>query len=177
MHTGTHFMFFSQLWINKSYMSYSTYIWYLYFCLCVASPNQRYSVCSSPHFHLVVLWLLCGCTDWRTVAIEKSHNSIHWHQIQKFSGKRKAFHDICSGVRDVVIILLSMCWSERALDYFALGSMSMTLVGVCLRWETVAGLRKQFYLHIFWMCFFISVLSVGMSIDHAGIMICDEVNQ
>lgn len=158
--TGTHFMFFSQLWINKSYIHISAYV-----TVCV---------CSSPHFHLVVLWLL-----WPHRLKDCSNGeSSQLHPLasdpdKKFSGKRKAFHDICSGVRDVVIILLSMCWSERALDYFALGSM--TLVGVCLRWETVVGLRKQFYLHIFWMGFFISVLCVGMSIDHAGsvCVICD----
>lgn len=142
--TGTHFMFFSQLWINKSYIHISAYV-----TVCV---------CSSPHFHLVALWLLWphrlkDCSNGESSQLHPLASDLD----KKFSGKRKAFHDICSSVRDVVIILLSMCWSERALDYFALGSM--TLVGVCLRWDDSSGLEKTVLLaHILDGLFYFSIV-------------------
>lgn len=35
---------------------------------------------------------------------------------EKFSGKQKALYDVCSSVCLVLVILLSMCCSERSLD-------------------------------------------------------------
>lgn len=69
--------------------------------------NVLLCVCSSSHVHVVVLWLLCGSTDWKTGKWRETQNSIHWHQIRSgkiFRGKRKALHDICSNVRDVLVL-------------------------------------------------------------------------
>ncbi len=139
------------MWIRKHMLSHSSelinntwHIWYLYlyFWLCdLCSLMSCVCVWSSSHAHLVALWPH-WLKDWKMERNAKL-NPLASDPGKKFRGKRKALHDICSDVRDVLVKLLSMCCSERALDCFSLESM----LASWHLWELVWDERELFYLH------------------------------